>query len=399
MIRAPRTQADFVRSAGGLAVVLVLAQWWSAASAAPAKHGMAVRPVCTSSPGQARCLALLRTDIRPQSSPSGFGPADVQSAYDLPSSTMGKGQTIAIVDAFDNPSVELELAKYRSYYGLSACTTTNGCFKKLNQEGQPANYPVRNQNWGIEETLDVEMASAVCPNCAITLIEANSAQGADLSASENVAASSGATIASNSWICDPLGFPSGCILVNADFNHPGTLIVAAGGDGGYSSASQDYPALFPTVVAVGGTSLQRTSGRRGWSESAWSSSGGGTCTTEVKPAWQHDIRCAFRIANDVAAVADPATGVAVFSMYFGGWVVIGGTSAATPIIAGTYALAGNAATLNAAESLYADPKKRLYDIVSGSNGVCAPFPAYFCNGVRGYDGPTGNGTPHGIAAF
>lgn len=358
-----------------------------------------LKPLCPPERSDtADCLALLRTDIpaEPTVPKYGYGPDQLQSAYRLPSATRGKDQTVAIVDAYDNPSVEQELGRYRLHYHLPACSTDNGCFLKLNQEGQQKNYPAVDKSWGVEEDLDVEMVSAICPNCRIVLLEANSDAVHDLSATEHTAAGTGAHVISNSWTCDPF-VRYGCVISESDFAYPGIVITAAAGDSGFNSGDS-YPAAFGSVVAVGGTALQRApSSQRGWSETVWDGTGSG-CTTQSKPPWQRDVRCQFRTANDVAAAAG-LPGVAVFSMSEGGWVALLGTSVSTQIIAAVYGLAGNAARVQAARSLYANEKSGLFDVTSGSNGDCSPFPAYWCTAKKGYDGPSGTGTPNGIKAF
>jgi subtilase family serine protease len=230
--------------------------------------------------------------------------------------------------------------------------------------------------------MDLDMVSASCPNCHILLVEANKSTIHSLGASVDEAVKLGATIVSN-------GYGASGTTGSEDYSHAGVIILAASGESGFGVAT---PAGFPTVVSVGGTSLTQTASGRGWSETAWSGTGSG-CTTFAKPVWQTDHGCAQRTMNDVAAVADPNTGVAV---YINGWFQFGGTSAATPLLAGVYALAGNASTLDAARSLYQNPSG-LFDVTTGSNGTCSKF--YLCNAIAGYDGPTGNGTPNGVSAF
>jgi subtilase family serine protease len=348
-----------------------------------------VREVCQRSVDRqvARCHALVRTDVVTRNvgpNVSGYGPADLQSAYNLPSSTNGAGQTIAIVDAYGYPSAESDLGVYRSNFGLPACTTANGCFKKVNQAGNPGPYPRSNRGWDFEQALDVDMVSAVCPKCHILLVQATSATFANLDAAEDTAANLGANAISNSW--GGSGTTGG-----SHFNHPGHIILASSGDNGFAAGVQ-IPAGFPTVVSVGGTSLVRSGGGRGWTETVWNGTGSG-CTSFAKPSWQTDSGCGNRTENDVAAVADPNTGVAV---YKAGWQVFGGTSVSSPLLGGVYGLAGNAGSLNAAQSLYTNTGS-LFDVVAGANGACNP--AYLCTGGVGYDGPTGNGTPNGIGAF
>lgn len=317
--------------------------------------------------------------------PSGLAPNDLRSAYNLPSTTNGTGQTIGIVDFHDDPNAESDLAVYRSTYGLPPCTTANGCFKKVNQNGVQGSYPSKSRSWGGEIALDLDMASAVCPLCKIILVEVSN----DANAGENTAVALGANVVSNSWGAN---LTSG---YNAAFDHPGHIITVASGDKGYV-ASTTYPDAYGTIVSVGGTSLVKASNARGWSESTWNGSTSECSTGVAKPSWQHDAGCAARTETDVSAVADPNTGVAVYVTFGGsGWTVYGGTSASSPIVAGVYALAGNEGTLNYAQQLYTNAGS-LFDVTSGSNGSCG---TYICNAGPGYDGPTGNGTPNGLAAF
>ncbi|WP_455569935.1 putative Ig domain-containing protein [Streptomyces xanthochromogenes] len=349
------------------------------------------------------CLALARTDVQhhlgisPAAAPSGYGPTDLQSAYALPSSA-GAGATVAIVDAQDDPNAESDLATYRSQYGLPACTTANGCFKKVDQNGG-TNYPTADSGWAGEISLDVDMVSAVCPQCHILLVEATSANMDDLGAAVNRAVTMGAKYVSNSY-----GGSEDSTDPSSDasyFNHPGVAITVSSGDSGYGV---EYPAASQYVTSVGGTSLSRASNTRGWSESVWGSSSGGEgagsgCSAyDPKPSWQSDTGCAKRTVADVSAVADPNTGLAVYDSYqASGWNVYGGTSASSPIIAGVYALAGTpAANTNPASYPYAHTSS-LNDVTSGANGSCSP--AYLCKAAAGYDGPTGLGTPNGTAAF
>lgn len=346
-----------------------------------------VREVCPRSMDQsiAHCDALIRTDVFGDIARdvAGYGPADLQAAYGLPSATHGTGQTIAIVDAYGYPSAESDLATYRSHFGLPACTTANGCFQKLNQSGNPGPYPPTNFGWDQEQALDIDMVSAACPNCHIMLVEGTAATGPSLGAADDTAARLGANAISNSW--------GGGGNSPSHFNHPGHIILASSGDSGFRAGTQT-PAAFPTVVSVGGTHLTRGGGGRGWTETVWNGTGSG-CSPQSKPSWQHDGGCSHRTMNDAAAVADPNTGVAV---YIHGWTVFGGTSVSSPLLAGVYGLAGNAGSLNAGQSLYTNAAS-LFDITSGQNGSCSP--AYLCHAEVGYDGPTGNGTPNGIGAF
>jgi subtilase family serine protease len=251
--------------------------------------------------------------------------------------------TVAIVDAYDLPTAESDLAVYRSQYGLPPCTTANLCFRKVNQRGVTGSYPVANANWGQEIALDIDMVSAACPNCKILLVEADSDSFLDLGAAVNTAVAMGAIAVSNSY-GGAEGSASSEAYLDANFyNHPGVAITASTGDCGYncsgSGSGVQYPAASPYVVAVGGTRLTRDGSARGWTESAWGNAathagaGSGCSLYESKPSWQHDAGCAKRTQADVSAVADPATGVAVYVT--GVWQVFGGTSAASPIIAAT----------------------------------------------------------------
>ena len=377
---------------------------------APAPFGRYYKPACSPSAGyEAGCFALVLTSATGKalatSLPSGYGPVDLQTAYGLstPSATRGAGQTVAIVDAFDDPNAEADLAVYRSMYGLSACTTANGCFRKVNQEGQQGNYPPASSSsddWIPEESLDMDMVSAIAPNAHIVLVEADSDSFADLGASVDEAVALGATQVSNSYGGDEYYGQS----QNSDYNHPGTAIVASSGDHGYYGDSQDanFPASSQYVEAIGGTSLTSTSPRI---ESAWGPSdgiswgaGSGCSAIFPKPSWQHDPSCSGRMVADVSADADPATGVAVYISSddpagYGGWYVFGGTSASSPIIAGVDALVGPAAS--SPQWAYQNPS--VWNDVTTGNDItsydCAI--AYFCDGEVGYDGPTGLGTPNG----
>jgi len=371
-------------------VAVALTSMFAGASTAGA-GSISVTPVCGAVPlGYARCFALtVNGSASPfvLTAPSGYGPADLQSAYKLPSGTAGTGQTVAIVDAFDDPTAEADLAQYRSYYGLPPCTTANGCFRKVNQTGGTI-YPAPSPDWALEISLDLDMASAICPNCHILLVESNTNLDSDLYAAEDRAAALGANAISNSWGGSEY---SGQTADDVHFNHPGIAITASSGDSGYGVS---YPAASRFLTAVGGTSLTRNSSSRGWNETAWSGAGSGCSAYDAKPSWQTDSGCSRRTVSDVSAVADPATGVAV--LYGGLWFTVGGTSASSPIVASVYALAGNASTVNYGSYPYSHTTG-LFDVTSGSNGACSP--SYLCTAGSGFDGPTGLGTPNGVSGF
>jgi subtilase family serine protease len=369
---------------------------------ATASGGISVQRACaTPAAGHAGCFALkvhgsshLSADV----GPAGYHPADLAGAYKL-DATKGTGQTIGIVDAFNDPNAESDLAVYRSMFGLSACTTANGCFKKVNQTGGTSSYPPNNVGWSEEISLDVDMASAICPKCNILLVEATSNGYADLGIAVNEAATLHATEISNSYGGSEF---SGETAYAAPYNHPGIPITVSSGDGAYPPHAQ-VPAVFGTVTAVGGTALKHAAGTRGWKESVWftntnEGAGSGCSLYIAKPSWQKDTGCSKRTVADVSAVADPATGVSVYDTYSEpGWMVFGGTSASAPIIAGVYALAGNGASISNASFAYKHKKGNLFDVKTGSNGTCGG--SYLCTGVKGYDGPTGLGTPNGAGAF
>nr|WSX81738.1 carboxypeptidase regulatory-like domain-containing protein [Streptomyces sp. NBC_00899] len=341
-------------------------------------------------------MALRRTDVTaragvvPMALPSGYGPADLHSAYGLPATGTGT-PTVAVVDAYDDPNAEADLAVYRAQYGLPACTTANGCFRKTDQRGG-SSHPAANPSWAGEISLDLDMVSAVAPNAHIVLVEADSALLTDLAAAENTAVLLGAGYVSNSY-----GGSEQPAVTSLDpaYDHPGVVITASTGDSGFGSS---YPATSSHVTAVGGTTLARDSSTRGFAESAWSLGGSGCSAYFAKPSFQHDSACPKRSEADVSAVADPATGVAVYDSYEEtGWGVFGGTSAAAPIVASVYALAGTPQSGTYPNSYPYQDIADLHDVTSGSNGGCGG--SSICTAGSGWDGPTGLGTPSGLAAF
>ncbi len=364
---------------------------------------------------QCQAIVLLKRNSKKHGEVvSGYGPASLRSAYRLQaaSASNGSGETVALVDAYSDPTAAADLAIYRKHFHLPACTEATGCLKIVNQEGATSPLPPPNAGWAPEESLDMDMVSAICPNCHIVLVEAQNQSLRDLSQAENTAVASGAKFISNSW-----GYPEfpGQQQYNQDFNHPGIAITVAAGDSGYGAS---YPAVTPYVTSVGGTTLvHKKSGSRGWTESVWGSEfsdfSGGTgsaCSAlQAKPSWQVDTNpttgCLNRTSNDVAAVADPDTGVAVYDSFADGdtcgqaWCQFGGTSVSSPLIAAVYALAGTPAPDSyPASYLYAHTKD-FFDVTTGLNGVCEKDRQYLCHGEKGYDAPTGWGTPDGIAGF
>jgi hypothetical protein len=326
-------------------------------------------------------------------------PAYLQQAYDLSylSETAGTTETVAIVDAFDDPNAESDLAAYRAEFGLPACTSAGGCLKKVDQNGG-TNYPTSDTGWEQEISLDLDAVSALCPNCHIDLVEANSAGTSDLAAAELEADELGANVISDSWDIPLSGRLARQFPQTGDYTFNGVTTVAASGDAGYPGTStNDFPAALPDVTAAGGTTLEPASASgvasaRAFTESAWSEAGSGCNLGASKPAWQTDHGCTGRSYADISADADPDTGMQIYDSADGGWVVEGGTSEAAPLIAAYYALLGSAAQgpswAYANASLLNDPS-------TGSNGACAASIAYICNAGPGYDGPTGVGSISG----
>jgi subtilase family protein len=482
-------------AAGACIALCAAAAEASAVSPLPASD-YSVRSVCAPAPPRhAGCLSLQlvpmtaaaraythplgRTRIAPSPAPSpasfGLTPEDLHSAYRLPNSA-SLTQTVALVDAYNDPNAEADLAAYGLAFGVPGeCTTANGCFEQVNQNGQPGNPPFPKttaeleaarkgtlaqkeeaseaEGWGLEISLDIEVARAICQSCRILLVEANSSSYQDLEQAEHAAIALGATAISNSWGGQEVT-PE--MEASGPFNNPGTVITAAAGDNGYLGWSApnsfergfaDFPASSPHVVAVGGTQLSVTAGGSWAGEAVWNGkgAGGGGCSVEfTAPPWQQSVAgwsgvgCeARRGVADVSADADPYSGVAVHdssaqceaSYEEGGtkhvlhWCTLGGTSLASPLVASVFALAGGAGGVAyPARTLYENEARSpasLHDVVSGSNGACSKgfnhktgvslctaaeeaqscAPKLVCLAGTGYDGPTGVGTPNGIAAF
>ena len=360
-------------------------------------------PVCPEArrPGAARCLAHVQVDASGKplatTTPTGYGPSDIQSAYELAGVSPGAAApTVAIVDAFDDPTAESDLAAYRSYFGLPACTTANGCFEKVNQSGVAGSYPATDpqSEWAVEISLDLDAVSAACPSCKILLVETNSDDLSDLGAGDDTAVKLGAAAVSNSYGGSEDSTNAQSSL--SYYDHPGVLITASAGDGAYGV---EFPASSQYVLGVGGTSLAKASNARGWSETVWftqagEGTGSGCSAYTPKPSWQKDTGCSHKTVADVSAVADPYTGIAVYDTQspYSGWTVIGGTSLASPLVAAIFAATGRAS--GGPSFPYSNPSD-FWDVTSGSNGTCSP--SYLCTAGPGYDGPTGVGTPNAAA--
>ncbi len=332
---------------------------------------------------------------RPDAPPLGFGPTDLDAAYGLSATAVppaGSAATIAVVDAFGYPNLEADLAMYRSTYGLPACSVASGCLTILNQLGSSSPLPPENTTsdgigWEIETALDLDMASAVCPSCKLIAMEGDSDKGSGLDFCNDAAVAAGATVVSNSWS----GPEADSATVNArdvHFDHPGTSIFGCTGDTGFDGKSVGFPATSPHVIAVGGTTLAiDPTQARGYTETAWNLAGSTCSTVFATPAFQSGLAtgCTSRAIGDVSAIADPNNGVAIYSQ--GQFMVVGGTSASTPVVAAVFVMTGHTAV--DPSFLYDNPTS-LNDVLSGSNGACA---SQICNAGSGWDGPTGLGTP------
>ena len=389
----------------------VLAAASPSALARVGRPGPALRAACPAPrPGYERCFALYRPQWAVNraiaaglsspaaAQPKGWGPQSLVAAYKLPSEA-SSDQTVAISIAFDTPKLEQYLAMYRKHYGLPPCTTASGCFRKVNQHGLASPLPPSGvqSGWDLEATLDVSLISAACPHCKILVVEANDNSVVNLAATENTAARLGADVISNSYGSRETGFTTQTLA--KAYDHSNRTIVVSSGDFGFDAAN--FPADLATVTAVGGTQLRHASNNRGWTETVWNSprlfgaAGSGCSAYVAKPTWQHDPHCPGRTVADISAVA---TNIPIYNKDYGGWVTVAGTSISAPLIAGIYGLAGNATTLPPG-SVY-QHQASLFDVTTGNNVLLqACGHDYLCNAKKGYDGPTGLGTPDGTGAF
>jgi subtilase family serine protease len=365
------------------------------------------------SPGVMQCSIVVRSQASLQAankpSPAALSPGQLRSAYGLSKAAQAPNKgTVAVVDAYNDWHATADLAKYRSYYGLPACQESTKCLRVVNQKGTTAWYPKGNSGWAEEESLDLDMVSAICSKCKIILVESNSTSPGSLSAAEDTAFRLGAKFISNSW-----GGPefSGETSYDSHFEHKGVAITVSSGDDGYGV---QWPASSPDVTAVGGTTLwmkgRTRTQEKVWNLGAGDATGSGCSDAEPQKAWQaaDNSSCPDnRIDNDVAADADPRTGPAVYDSYPPsgaglpkGWQQLGGTSASSPIIAAVYALANPGGRPGAGSTPAEFPYQAssgLRDITTGSDGSCGG--TYLCTAEAGYDGPTGLGVPSGVNAF
>jgi subtilase family protein len=382
----------YFRQLGALTAVCVAAI--APAPAAAAAPGP--RAACPDAgPNVLRCLTTFTPGAvrTPADGPAGWGADDLAAAYRLPGST-GPDTVVGISIAYDAPNLEADLATYRAQYGLPPCTTANGCFRKVNQQGAAAPLPAADFGWAIESTLDVSMVSAGCPSCRIVVVEGNTPGFADLAETEDTAVRLGAKVVSNSYGAREGGAP---LAYASHYRHPGVTVVASSGDTGFTAAS--YPAVLASTVAVGGTTLARDpDSARGWAESAWEYGGSGCSAYIAKPKWQQDTHCGKRTVADVSAVAES---LAIFNADAGGWFPVDGTSASAPFIAGLYGRSGRAGVAGPAD-LYAHAS-RFVDITTGHNDPAGAGRKcggdYLCVAGAGYDAPTGVGVPNGLTGF
>ena len=424
----------FARGAGAVLAALALAAalgvtTLQASADTVASSSYSVPRACRAPPpGAAACTAVRLGSVARAAAPLA-GPAVAQyltpqalhAAYSLPEQTpYSSTQTVAVIDAFDDPTAEADLGVYDETFGLPACTSANGCFRKLNEHGQTSPLPPEEGEWATEISIDVQMVHAICQDCHVLLVEANSEEFTDLGAAVNAAVKAGATEVSNSY-----GGPEEPALANlfselnsSYYEHSGVVITASSGDCGYLNegcsgrpGTADFPASSPDVVAVGGTTL--TKRKEVWSSTVWEGSGGGCSQIFTAAPWQSGVAnfaatgCeSQRLVADVAAIGNPNTGVEIYDSTPEspgaptGWGVWGGTSVASPIIAAEFALAdGSHGVAFPAATLYSHlgHSEDLYDVATGSNGVCGTDTS--CQAAVGYDGPSGVGSPIGLGAF
>ena len=328
-------------------------------------------------------------------SPPGETPSSVRSVYNLPSS--GGSGVIAIVDAFDYPTAENDLNVFSAQFGLPACTTANGCFKKVFASGV---QPRANCGWSQEAALDIEWAHAMSPNAKIVLVEAASNSFVDLFSAVDVAtsqvlANGGRGEVSMSWGGSEFSTEASN---DSHFQHDGVVYFAASGDAGGANI---YPSVSPFVVSAGGTSVNRDSSGNFVSETGWSGSGGGPSAFESEPTYQSGIAgtsATQRSAPDFSFDANPNTGVSVYDSTrchgARGWLVFGGTSVSSPSLAGIVNNAGHfyvnsQAELSTIYGNYTNPSD-FRDIVTGTAGSFSCGPGYdFVTGVGSNQGTNG----------
>ncbi|MFC0540908.1 peptidase S8 [Kutzneria chonburiensis] len=351
--------------------------------------------------------------------PIGYSAAELAAAYHLPASGGATG-TVAIVDGGGYPSFEDDLAKYRSQFALPPCTSASGCLKVVDYTGGPPLHPDgtdEEKELSLETALDAQMVSAACPACKILLVQAptrdfylSSLHTATEAVPSIVKGVSTAIAAGASAVSMSFGYPSTKDIntgpLSAVFSHPGIAFVASSGDSGYHGNVHGYwPQNLPTVISAGGTALYETSD--GFLSNAWNEAGS-ACETDLPPAHGQPAAVAafcggHRASSDLSAVSDPSTGVAIYNSYaLDGWLTAGGTSAAAPFIAALYVRAGHLSRVDGPNTVYAAPAGAFTDVALGQNAAAhscqTKFPQLCVSGA-GWDGPTGVGTPNGLAGF
>jgi kumamolisin len=341
-------------------------------------------------------LLLFRGEAKAQTAPSGETPQSLRLVYDLPSS--GGSGIIAIVDAYDYPTAENDLNVFSTEFGLPPCTTANGCFTKVYAAGKK---PEGNCSWSQEAALDIEWAHAMAPGAKIVLVEAASSSFSDLFAAVDVATTQVTSSTSTGKVGEvsmSWGGSEFSSEVSNDFHfsHTGVVYFASSGDTGGATI---YPSASPNVVAAGGTSVNRNSSGVFLSETGWSGSGGGPSQYESKPSYQDGVSetsSTNRSVPDISFDANPNTGVSVYDSTscsgLSGWLVFGGTSVASPSLAGIVNLAGQFHTSAIVEltTIYANRGNAadFRDILTGKAGRYSAAP--------GYDYVTGVGSCLGV---
>ena len=360
--------------------------------------------------------------------PAGIGADDLQQAYALTKAKSANG-TITIIDAGAFPPADLEstLAQYRKAYGLPPCTLKSGCLTVKNRFGKrplvakTAFQKQAAEEIGVETSLDVEMASAACPGCKIVELQVPANDGFFGSPSHRHhatthfgdATKTGVSMKTSS-VSISYGFPadaktdSGRIAKALD--QKGTAITVSTGDSGYVGTSGTWPQNLRTVIAVGGTTLTKQNGGRGWSESVWDGAGS-SCSPDLAPAVGQPAAVSKNCKNkraDGDISSDAAVQIAAYDGYAPssgqplGWFIVGGTSAAAPLIGGIAARSPRIAGISGPNVIYAAPSKAFNDVTTGSNGTSCVndgFTAKVCAAAKGWDGPTGLGTPVGLSPF
>jgi subtilase family serine protease len=434
--------------ATAVAITPAVASATPTGSATPVPQATGMQPVCAGAYVQLRCDAERVTTNGPArtaitgSGPIGWGAQDLRKAHQLPSTDSHSG-TIAIIDVGADPSLESDLGVYRQQYGLPACTTANGCFQQMDYQGGPALPPATttadkavDEQIAEETSLDVDMAGAACPGCRLLEVQIPDSQlptppkdpsqptdydgyAQAFGTAVRTAVGHGASAVSMSY-----GLPGDAKMLTgtiaSDLDHQGVAITASSGDSGFAGDEYAWPQALPTVTSVGGTELVEQDGS--YVEGAWSSAGSGCApgTADGQPATLSALCGNGRSDTDVSAVADD---VAVYDSYAPasgiklGWLVLAGTSASAPFIAGVYTAAGHLAGVHGPNTLYQAPSSAFHDVTSGANGAIGTsdgdceavsgvisgsgttFPNRLCQARQGWDGPTGLGSPRGLPGF